>query len=381
MSAKFTDIPADVWEKTFYADELKEDRKADKKSRVAVSNHAAAFNWLIEVGGLSADIHQPLHIFLDKTRGCAPDEEIKFFSEKDAGALLSGEEGITDGSKRRRWKRAWSAIESEQARTGKLFAGTRKNGSIRLASRQAEEKKIAPVYFSQIVQAVVDVERLALRMRGKREDRFRRAALEVWANLPAYVAPEEEEQKIKAEPKPRAKRLAGNNTRRMTRFDGAVKESAAAEKVNGDGAALTLAARMAVQLGQRFAEELGIDRESVFRFMAEALHQAAENADLEEAEFVAPTPTGLCENAEENREVDTSYVDSPVHVEPEMDSANCVACGEVIHPERLEFDTELCDLCGPPRIKGKPTAFRILDEMERRKQKQGEIIYAEDFTV
>src|SRR5436853_3816720 len=123
MSAKFIDIPADEWEQQYFSEELKEGRKRDKLARVKVSNHAAAFNALMDVGGVSADIHQSLHIFLDKTRGYAPDEEIKFFSEKEAGALLPGAEGVTDGSCARRWKRAWAEIEQEQARAGKAFAG------------------------------------------------------------------------------------------------------------------------------------------------------------------------------------------------------------------------------------------------------------------
>src|SRR5690242_2099768 len=100
MSTQFKDIPANEWERKHFADELLEDQKADQKSRVKASNLAAAFNALIEVGGLSADIHLPLHIFLDKSRGSAPEEEI-VFSEKEAGGLLPGEEGAAETSLRK----------------------------------------------------------------------------------------------------------------------------------------------------------------------------------------------------------------------------------------------------------------------------------------
>jgi hypothetical protein len=113
------------------------------------------------------------------------------------------------------------------------------------------------------------------------------------------------------------------------------------------------------------------------------LHQELETMFADSETVIksdAPLENELCENTEGKCEVDPSYVDGPVHVEPEIDSANCVSCGEVIHPERLKFDTELCDLCGPPRQKGRPTAFRLMDEHEKRKGK-GESIYAEDFTV
>jgi hypothetical protein len=158
MSAKFTDTPAEEFEREFLADEMLELRKTDGPARRLASNSAAAFNALLDAGGISAEAHQPLHIFLDKTRGLGPDEEVRFFSDREAGALLPGVAGASPASLAKRWTRAWNEIlVPEMARTKKRFAGRRENGSIRLASRIATEKKTAPRYFSDIAQAVVDV--------------------------------------------------------------------------------------------------------------------------------------------------------------------------------------------------------------------------------
>src|SRR4051812_4399629 len=110
MSAKFKDIPVDEWEQEFYSEELKEQRKADKPARSKASNLALAFDELFGVAGFKPEMRLPLHIFLSQTKGKAPDEEV-MFSETEAGALLPGEEGVSDGSKRKRWVRgAWTEI-------------------------------------------------------------------------------------------------------------------------------------------------------------------------------------------------------------------------------------------------------------------------------
>jgi hypothetical protein len=398
MSAQFTDIPAEQWEKDFFADELKEDRKIDKGSRVKASGYAAAFDAFCEVAGFIPEARLPLHIFLSQTKGKAPDEEV-FICETDAGRLLPGDDGVAVGSLRKRWVRAWNEIITpEMARTGKCL-GKRIKGSVVLATRHAKEKKQAPVYFSELAQAIVDIERAASGMRGlKRDQRFKRAALVVWANLPSYIAPKAV-PKIKAAPEPRGSRLAGNNTRRMKRCLKAAREIMEAAKLDGTDAQQKVAAHLAIELGRLVADTLDIEAENAFMLLAGVLETAAENEPVRsnsedslvntewtenEGTSVTKSDSTLSEsdlqNAEEKRTPGGAYVDGPVHFDPDPTPGYCVACGDKIHPERLEFDTELCDLCGPPRQKGRPTAFRMLDEMEKRKGK-GDVIYAEEFTV
>jgi hypothetical protein len=334
----FTDIPAEQWEQEYFADELKELRKADGKARRKVSNSAAAFNALIEVLGLSPEVHQPLHVFLDKTRGLGPDEEIKPFNEKDAGAMLPGDEGVADASFRKRWVRAWNeVIEPEQARVGKRFAGRRERGSIRLASRATKEKKTAPRYYSDIAQAVVDIERRADQLRGKRGDRFLRAAMEVKDSLPDYAAPQVEAKPKDEKPKsePRGLKLAGNQTRRVNRIESAAREILQDAKRDGDAAAQTEAKRLAVTLGKLIAKQLDVEESNAFRLLADALTEAAdesesvhsnkeastdntewtENAAAGEAELMHTTENQNPQNTEENHKNVSPYVDEPVHVE------------------------------------------------------------------
>lgn len=351
MSANFKEIPAEIWEQEFFGEELKEARKADKPLRVRASNFAAAFNALMEVGGIIAEAHQPLHIFLDKTRGCAPDEEIKFFSDKSAGALLPGETGVMDGSLRKRWVRAWQQIiEPEMARTGKRFAGIRKDGSIRLAARGTQATKTAPVYTSDIAQAIVDVARLADRARGKRDERFRRAALEVWAALPNYVAPEAK-VKLKAAPEPRAKSLVGGRTRRMTRWHEVTKELIAEAEKDGESAVDALRARLHAELETMFADNEPCPLVNSLEWTENT--PTEENGEVEDEEFVARTQSEVCENAEENCESDPSHVDSPVHVKPESDkklhsSFECLSCQQFLTPAEAEINRELCEACRSP---------------------------------
>jgi hypothetical protein len=395
----FKDIPAEEWEQTYCADELAKERKADKKERGRVSNSAFALTSLLGAGGVSREIFSAVHIFLGKTKYHAPDEPVAFFSERDAGALLPGESDVAFGSLRKRFVRAWGFIEQEQVSTGKQFCGHREKGTIQLASRKGNEKKQAPKYFSQIAQAVLDVERTAMRLRGNREDRFRRAALEVWAKLPDFT---EADVTIHPE-KPRTVEKSNNDSttpkhsRRLDRFVRAAKEMLTEAKKRDDGTVAATGRELAVELGKMLAEALDVEPESAMRLLADTLTEAADtpvhsNNDSSLANTTVQSVDEKKEKvratnffqdsqiSEQKRGNGSSHVYGGVHVEPETDSANCVACGEVIHPERLEFDTELCDVCGPPRIKGKPTALHIFDEQEKRKG-QGEIIYAEDFTV
>jgi len=379
MSAKFKDIPADEWEQEYCADELKRERKADKSLRFKASNYALAFVTLMEVGGVSPEVHQALHVFLGRTKGHAPDEEIQYFSEREAGALLPGDEGVSDAALRKRFQRAWALIESEQARTGKMFAGRREKGFIRLASRQADEKKKAPRYFSQIAQAVVDTERRAAQMNGlKRDERMRRAALEVWNLLPAYVAPEKVEKVKDSEPK--RKSQSGHQTRRANRFEGVVKEMLEAAKLSGADAAQRQAQSLALKLGRVVAEELGVDEESAFRLLAATLQDAADlPADLESECTLSGENL---QNPSENRTFEGSHVDRAVHVEasseqPEQPAKTfCVACGRPLSADRLRVDTERCKTC----VESNHWRAGPLREVVKKPEGQ-DVIYAEDFTV
>jgi hypothetical protein len=398
MSKLYKDIPADEWERDNCAEEIALERKADKKERGRVSNLALALTSLLEAGGVSRNVFHAVHIFLSKSKNYAPDEAVKFFSERDAGELLPGDEGVAYASLRKRFVRAWGEIEAEQARTGKRFCGRREKGSIRLASRKSEEKKKAAEYFSQIAQVVLDVERAAARLRGFREDRFGRAALEVWSKLPVFT---EDDITIFTED-PAASKKGGETatpkqSRRLDRFVRAAKEMLTEAKKRNNCTLEATGRELALELSKVFAEVMDVEPESALRLLADTLTEAAAVHDIdsslvnttvqpvyEENEKVRATSQNQnLQNSEQKRENGDSHVYGAVHVEPESDSANCVACGEVIHPGRLEFDAELCDLCGPPRQRGRlsPSPFQLEDEQARRGEGKAEIIYAEDFTV
>jgi hypothetical protein len=390
----FTDIPAEEWEAVNCAEELTEERKADSKERGRASNFAMAFISLLEAGGVSRDIFPAVHVFLSKTKKHAPDEPVSFFSERDAGALLPGDPEVAYESLRKRYVRAWGFIEHEQARTGKRFCGYREKGSIQLASQKASEKKRAPKYFSQIAQAVVDVERGAARLRGGREDRFRRASLDVWAQLPAFT---EADITIHGE-QPRAsggktsEKAAPKHPRRLDRFARAAKEMLAEAQRRNNGTVEATGRELVLELGKLFAEALDVEPESALRLLADTLTEAAAApvVSYEDSSLVNTTVqsvdgkvggTNFFEDpqiSEQKRENDPSHVYGAVHVEPDSPPGDCAACGAVIHPDRLEFDTELCDECGPPRQKGQAAAFR---PHGRPKSARGDVLYAEDFTT
>lgn len=401
MSAKFVDMPADEWEQKYCAEELVAERKADKKERGRVSALALSLTSLLEAGGVSRDVFQAVHIFLGKSRYYAPDEPVKFFSEREAGALLPGDAEVADESMRKRFVRAWGEIEAEQARTGRRFCGRREKGSIQLASRKADEKKKGPEYLSQIAQAVLDVDRAANRLRGSREDRFRRAGVEVWASLPAFY---EDDITIHPErPAASSKRQGAadstpKHSRRLDRFVRAAQEMLREAKKRDNGTVEATGKELALELCKVFAEAMDVEPESVLRLLAETLMEAADAPvhSNEESSLDNTTVQSVYEknekvratsenhnprNSEQKHENDSPHVYEPVHVGPDPMPGYCVACGDVIHPERLEFDFEQCDGCGPPRRKGKPTAFRQVDEHEKQKQGHGDVIYAEEFTV
>jgi hypothetical protein len=326
MTAKFTDIPADEWEQQHCADDLATERKADKTERGHVSNCALALTSFLETGGVSRDVFQAVHTYLGKTKYHAPDEPVAFFSERDAGALLPGEPDVADESMKKRFVRAWSLIEHEQARTGKRFCGRREKGTIQLASQRGSEKKQAPKYFSQIAQAVVDVERLASRLRGKREDRFRRASLEVWKALPAFSASD-----ITIFPeKPRESGVVnGDSTpkhsRRLDRVVRAAKEMLTEAGKRDEATVKATCKELAVELGRVFAEALDVEQESAMRLLADMLIEAADahsdEASLGDSQSDGKSRVrGISENqnpqiSEQKRENDAAHVYGAVHVE------------------------------------------------------------------
>jgi hypothetical protein len=361
VSAKFVDIPADVWEQEFFADELKEARKIDKTARMKVSGYSEAFNALMAVSGISPDVYQALNIFLGKTKGKAPEEPVKF-SEKEAGRLLPGEANVADGSFTRRWVRAWNVIETEMARTGKQL-GKRVKGSIRLRSKEAPEKKDSPTYYSGIAQAIVEIERAAMVMRGKKRDEcYRLAALTVWSKLPAYIAPEVKPKLKEASSFGKSSgQGAGNNSRRMQRWQQAAKEMLQVAKCEGGDAPEKMAARLVVEFGRLVAASLDVEDESAFRLLADALGQADEmDAAVhdEEASLVSTEWTGFESESEtrphatnsetetqipeQKRTFDTSHVDRAVYVEGQTPGAHRCPSPDV---DPVEIDERVALLC------------------------------------
>jgi hypothetical protein len=390
MSTRFKDIPAEEWEQTFCAEELAEERKADKKERGRVSGYALSFTALLEAGGVSPDVYQAVHVFLALTKNHAPEEAVRGFSEKDAGERLPGNPDVAYESLRKRFIRAWSIIEQEQARTGKCFAGRREKGSIKLASRKSDAKKIGPKYFSQIAQSAVDVQRIASNLRGYREDRYRRAALEVWNKLPAFtegditIPPENTKTSENSGGSKSSQSAPSKYPRRLDRFVRAAREMLSEAKKRGDSVAQATGKELAMELCKVFAETLDVEPESAMRLLADTLTEAADAPvhSNNESSLDKETVQSVYEEkrevggtnffadpqiSEQKRENDASHVYEPVHVEQESEPGYCAACGDRIHPDRLAFDARTCDLCGPPR--------------PQPKQGNASIIYAEDFTV
>lgn len=311
MSAKFIDVPADQWTQEFYADELAEQRKFDRRPRQDVSNHAAAFNALMHAGGIHADVHQALHIFLGMTRGSAPGEDV-LLKESEAGALLPGEASAQEVSLRKRWTRAWSQIEAEMRRTGRRL-GERVKGEFIPASRERDEKKVCPRYRSEIAQAVVDITRRAAQLRGRRGERFERAALEAWASLPPYVAPEES-QTIGAEHGDRSKRR--KPCRAKQRWNSSTLEMIEDAKARGAEAVDALRASLHADLETFFAD---VDNDP------DTTPSSLDNTLVDRGELVRTIENTERENTEENCKVDSFVVDTPVHDDGAPDDPSWLA--------------------------------------------------------
>jgi len=238
MSAKFVDIPVEQFEQEYFAEEMQEARKLDKPARQKASGYAAALDALFEVSGCPAELHKGIHILLNKSLGKAP-HEVVIFSEADAGALLPGDSEIVPSSKKKRWMRFWTEFEAWMQNTGKRLA-RRTPGYCKVI--QKKEVKRGATYQSEVAQAVVDIERQASKMRRRRVEAYRTAALEVWSNLPAYVA-EEVKPKLDTKPRPQI-RLVGKRSRAMERFEKAASRVVEENKENGAAAMRSTSERM-----------------------------------------------------------------------------------------------------------------------------------------
>ena len=365
MSAKFVDMPADEWEQKYCGEELAAERKADKKERGRVSALAFSLTSLLEAGRVSRDVFQAIHIFLSKSKYHAPDEPVKFFSEREAGALLPGDAEVADESMRKRFVRAWGEIEAEQARTGKRFCGRREKGSIQLASRKADEKKKGPEYYSQIAQAVLDVERAANRLRGSREDRFRRAGVEVWASLPAFydditIHPEKPAASSKGQG---AADSTPKHSRRLDRFVRAAQEMLREAKKRDNETVEATGKELALELCKVFAEAMDVEPESVLRLLAETLMEAADAPvhSNEESSLVNTTVQSVYEKkekvrstsenlnpriSEQKHENDSPHVYEPVHVEAERPPSHRCPSPDVDPVEIEERAAVICEAGG-----------------------------------
>jgi hypothetical protein len=242
MSARFTEIPAAEFEKQFFADEIKESHRRDKGARQKASNLAAALNALLEVSGCPSDLHKGIHVLLDKSLGKAPDEPF-YFNESEAGAHLPGEfADVTDGSKKKRWVRFWGEFEEWMPVSGKKL-GQRERG-YRIKVGRTEIMKGAR-YFSEVAQAVVDIERIAEGQNRRRKFRYHEAAIQVWNRLPPYIAPVEKAKvKTPSTNSSQPNRLAGKRSRAMERFEKAACQLLDENVRSGSAAVETVGARL-----------------------------------------------------------------------------------------------------------------------------------------
>jgi Ni,Fe-hydrogenase III component G len=297
-------------------------------------------------------------------------------------------------------------IEPLQARTGKQIA-ERRPGKMILA--HGKEKAQCAQYRSETTQVIVDIIRLANLARGKkRTARFRDAAVAVHSEIPAYRPPlvVVKSEKVKASTSKSKPSVVGANTRAMTRLERDVEQLVETEKRGGTPALVMLSERIRAKVVEVAARAIPeTERDAALdtlraQFMDAAraqlaiakeqgpdavedlradLHGELETlfADAEEPEAAASSFEPVLQFSSAKSKNGLKNVDTGVHAK----APPCVACGGEIHPVRLEFDTELCDLCGPPRIKERPTTFRILDEIAERRAGSPEKQYAQDFTV
>ena len=163
-----------------------------KEKRRDASDYELALESLGAVQGWDADEREFYALLLAFSLGGSPLQQINIY-EADAGRRLRGDPEVADESFKRRWVRRAKYCDERQRERGRMLFKRekgrrvetgRKDGARRFAAAEAVNK--GPRYLLWLPQAVVDIARAAKRSRkGTRRDRFRDAAPEVVATLPA----------------------------------------------------------------------------------------------------------------------------------------------------------------------------------------------------
>jgi hypothetical protein len=310
-SALFHDGTPEAFEQAYFAEETKEARQADKGRREMISKQAEALDALVAVAGYSPDLFKGLHVLLGKTRGKAPDEWARF-KDSEAGALLPGDSDVTDSSKAKRWQRWCAEFEEEQARTGKRVMRRLPGKKI---IEQGTTKKLCSQYLSELAQMVVDVDRRAsqIRTRGlKRVEKLRMAALEIFAALPDYDAPQPK-VKLKGKSEPRPPRLAGYRSRALNRFLSAAKQMLNEKKSLGELALDAEVSRLQMELESLAAEMRSqINPEDAVLVHAGNTEWTETQTGAKEPEMVRSNFEAKTQKSRQNEETDEKILDSPV---------------------------------------------------------------------
>ncbi|HEY0003765.1 MAG TPA: hypothetical protein VGB17_03055 [Pyrinomonadaceae bacterium] len=137
-----------------------------------------------------------------------------------------------------------------------------------------------------------------------------------------------------------------------------------------------------MELGKMLAEALDVEPESALHLLADTLTEAA-NSDDGREKVRATSENRNLQISEQKRDLDTSDVDSLVHVEdrtaPDYGPGNRVGCGVPLSAELLETNAEAYETCYPPRPPGElPTAFRLMKESrELTIEYEEDLIYEE----
>jgi hypothetical protein len=242
MNARIKRRPADEVLREIEAAEKVEQRKADKESRKRVSDQEGAIAALFAVWGCTPEEQETLRIIINLTKGSDPGQSV-IVIESEAGRMLRGNDGLTEGSYAKRYKRRWlEDIERDLQGRIKKRIGERLPGKLVYKGKDGKDAKPKSAeYRVELTQIICDVIRLTNLARGKRRtDRFRAAALAVHAELPDYipqltvVGPSGKIKKETAN-----KDRAGSNTRAMTRLERDVTQLVDLEREKGGSALLT----------------------------------------------------------------------------------------------------------------------------------------------
>lgn len=290
----------------------------DAPRRRSASNYAAAFNALTKISGIKPDFWNGLHILLDKTQGSAPGDCVEF-NNTGAGALLPGDDDVSDDAKARRWKRFWcgydtkeahyDGFEDEQRRLGKRIA-YREPGKTVKQTKFDEPKLIPSRYKSSLAQMMVDIVRRASELKDKRiqgkkltrKQRFEEAAKITWNLLPDYD--ETSKIKIKGDSKQHGK---PTKNRCMDRILKAAKEMIALAESEEEIERLRM--NLHAELETLFADATSVENEP------EETQKSDENSH-NRATFFGKN----CKNIEQNEDFSESRGDKVVTPETEFDA-------------------------------------------------------------